>query len=107
MPDAPAYRWDVCRKCFREAYSSVRYPVTMESVRHAAWKLHSSNGLAMEVRRLDDYQVAAVPDRVVDVGQIPAGEFARVRVGRSEHGLARSTGLSSGTERMLLGSTAF
>src|SRR6516162_5298317 len=79
----------------------------MESVRHAAWKLHSSNGLAMEVRRLNDYQVAAVPDRVVDVGQIPAREFARVGIGRSEHGLTRSTGLGSGTERMLLSSTAF
>ena len=49
----------------------------MESVRHAAWKSHSSDGLALEVGRLDDYQFAAVPDRVVHTDQIPAGEFAR------------------------------
>ena len=79
----------------------------MESVRHAAWKLHSSNGLALKVRRLDDHQVAPVPDWVVDVGQIPAGEFAGLRIGGCENSLSRSTGRGSGTERMFLGSTVF
>src|SRR5713101_595331 len=32
---------------------SVRDPVTMESVRHAPWKLYSSNGLALKVGRVD------------------------------------------------------
>jgi hypothetical protein len=48
----------------------------VESIRYALRKLHSSDGLASEVRRIDDYQVAAVPNRVVNIGQIPAGEFA-------------------------------
>lgn len=76
----------------------------MESARHAVWKSHSSNKLAVEVRRVDYHQIAAVPDRVIDVGQIPAGQFARLRMGRSEYSLTGATGLGSRTERMLLGS---
>jgi hypothetical protein len=57
---------------------SVGDPVTVESVRHAPRKLYSSDGLALEVRRIDYYQIAAVPDRVVNIGQIPAGQFARL-----------------------------
>jgi hypothetical protein len=53
-------------------------PVTMKSVRDASWKVHASYGLASEVRSIDDYQVTAVPGRVIDVGQIPSGEFAPV-----------------------------
>ena len=79
----------------------------MESVRHAAWKSHSSNGLALKVGRVDDDQVAAVPDRVVDVGQIPSGEFVPVRIGGSKHSLSRSTGRGSGAERMLFSGAAF
>ena len=59
----------------------------MESVRHAARKLYSSDRLALEVRRVKGHQVAAIPNRVVDVGQIPAGELALVRIGRSPFGL--------------------
>jgi hypothetical protein len=55
--------------------------------RHALRKLHSSDALASEVRRLNYYanQVAAVPDRIVNIGQIPAGQFARFRMGRREY----------------------
>ena len=55
------------------------------------------NRLASEVRRVDDYEVAAVPDLVVDVRQIPAGEFARTRIRRSEDCLTRSTRLRDGS----------
>jgi hypothetical protein len=35
----------------------------MESVRHAVWKPHSSDGLALEVGGIDYYQVAAVAEK--------------------------------------------
>jgi hypothetical protein len=62
--------------------------------------LYSSDGLALEVRRIDYYQVAAVPDRVVNIGQIPAGQFGRLRMARSEYSLTRSTGLGGRTSDM-------
>jgi hypothetical protein len=56
----------------RSSYHAIR--------RHTLRKLHSSDGFASEVRRINYYanQVAAVPDRIVNVGQIPAGQFARL-----------------------------
>ena len=77
---------------------SVGDPVAVKSVRHALWKLHAGNGLALKVRRIDDYEVTAIPDRVVDVRQMPARKFAPTRIRRSEHGLCRSPRLRSGAE---------
>ena len=34
---------------------SVGDPVAVKSVRHALWKLHTGNGLALKVRRIDFY----------------------------------------------------
>jgi len=65
-------------------------PVAVESGRYALWKLHPGNRLASEARRVDDYEVAAVPDLVVDIRQISAGEFARTRIHRSEDRLTWS-----------------
>lgn len=39
----------------------------------------SSDGLALEGRDIDYCLVPAVPDRAIDIGQVPRAQFARLR----------------------------
>ena len=54
---------------------SVADPVTVKSVRHPLRKMHARNRFAGEIGCVNDDQIATVADRVVNVGEVPAGQL--------------------------------